>query len=428
MTGIALVLVVMLALIAFRVPVFLAIGLATVAFAAAFWPIMQPMVVAQSVQRGLDNTAFTAIAYFFLAGAIMNAGGMSARLLRLARALVAHIRGGLSHANIAASMVFAGISGSAVADAAAVGSVMIPAMKRDGYSGAYAAAVTGASATIGLMIPPSIPMVVFALFTPADVVDLFVAGVLPGLLMGVVLLVASVVVAYRRGYPAEVWAGWRELGQAFRGSVLALLMPVLVIAALVGGAATVSEIGALAAVYAAFVSLFIYREARLVELWRATVEAAVDAARVLIIISLSGALVWIAARIGVAPALAEALSSLALPPALTLLVIAVGLLALGTVLEPVTILVVVAPILAPAAILAGIDVTQLGIVFVLACAIGLVTPPVGVLLYLTAAQAGAGVATVARESLVFLLALIALLIAVALWPALTLWLPGIVNG
>lgn len=423
MIEMALLFLVMLVLIVLRVPVFLSMALATAVFAITFAPIMQPIIIAQSFMRGLDNSAFTAIAYFFLTGAIMNAGGMSARLLRLARAMIAHVRGGLAHANIASSMVFAGISGSAVADAAAVGSVMIPAMKRDGYGGAYSAAVTATSATIGLIIPPSIPMVVFALFTPAEVSKLFVAGVLPGLLMGGFLIAVSFFIAHRRGYHAHAWQGWPELWQALKHSTLALLMPVLVIGGMVGGVATVSEIGALAAVYAAIVSLLVYRETTLLTLWQAIVNAAIDASRVLIIIAISGAFVWIAARLGVANTLAATISNLSLPAWMVLGAIALGLLVLGTVLEPITILIVIAPIITPAALFAGVDITQLGIVVVLASAIGLVTPPVGVLLFLTAAQANANILEVVRESLPFILALIVLLGLVVIWPDLTLWLP-----
>lgn len=422
MIEVGFMLAVMIALMILRVPVFFAMGLAAVAFAFFWRPIMAPEVLAQSFMRGLDNSAFTAIAYFFCAGAIMNGGGMSARLLELARALVAHIRGGLAHANISASVVFAGVSGSAVADAAAVGSVMIPAMKRDGYSGAYAAAVTASSATIGLLIPPSIPMVIFALFTPADVTKLFLAGVLPGLLMGAFLLVASVIVAFRRGYHAHPWQGWGRVWTALRRSLLALLMPVLVVAGMVSGVATVTEIGALAAVYAALVSFVIYREASIAEMWASVVQAAEDAARILIIVAAAGAFVWIAARTGVANELALAITEYQLEPTMLLAAIAVVLLLLGMVLEPVTLLIVVAPIIAGPAVLAGVDIVQLGVVFVLASAIGLVTPPVGVLLFVTSAQADAPMIAVVRESLIFLAALVALLMAVVFIPQLTLGL------
>ena len=418
----------MLGLLLLRLRVFLAMGLAAAGFAVIHAPILRGDVLVQSVMRGLDNQAFTAIVYFFTAGTIMNAGGMSRRLLELAQALIGHIRGGLAHANIAASMIFAGISGSAVADAAAVGSVMVPAMKEDGYAPGYAAAVTASSATIGLIIPPSIPMVIFALFTPADVTRLFLAGIVPGLLMGVFLIAISVLVAMRRGYPAAPWQGWGRLWRAFRRSLLALLLPVLVIAGMMTGVATVSEIGALAAAYAALVSLVIYRETTLPEFWAALVTSATDAARVLIIIAASGAFVWIAARVGIAAELAAYLSAVEVSPRLLLTLIAAGLLVLGTVLEPVTLLIVIAPIVAPAAMLAGVDITQLGLVFVLASTIGLVTPPVGILLFLTAAQAQVSVLAVIREAAIFLVGLVAVLALIVAVPSISLGLVALWDG
>lgn len=418
---------VMLGLMFLRVPVFLAIGLAAGAFALAYAPILRGDVLAQTFLRGLDNQAFSAIAYFFAAGAIMNAGGMSTRLLELARALIAHVRGGLAHANITASVIFAGISGSAVADAAAVGSVMIPAMEKDGYSPAYAAAVTASSATIGLMIPPSIPMVVFALFTPADVTDLFIAGILPGLLMGLFLLVASILLALRRGYAAHEWQGLGRIWRALRSSFLALMMPLLVIAGMLTGVATVNEIGALAAIYAMLVSMLVYRDVPVAELVQALAVAARDAAKILIIIAASGAFVWISARVGLSLEMAAGITDLALGPTALLALIAVLLLLLGMVLEPVTLLVVIAPVIAPVAILAGVDVVQLGVVFILASAIGLVTPPVGVLLFVTSAQARVPLTLVVRESLVFLAALLLLLAAVVAWPMLTLGLGSLLG-
>ena len=413
--------------LAFGVPVFLAMALAAAAYAVVFAPALPDIVFVQTLMQGLDNTAFTAIPYFFLAGAVMNAGGMSARLLRLARALLARFRGGLAHANIGASVVFAGVSGSAVADAAAVGSVMIPAMRREGYPGAYAAAVTAASATIGLVIPPSIPMVVFGLFTGANIADLFLAGVVPGLLVGLFLLVTSAWLAARRGYARGIWMGWGEVGRAFAGAGLALLMPVLVVVGLVGGFATAAEIGAVAAVYAVLVSALIYREATPRELLAAVVEAAVGAARVLLIISVSGTFVWILASIGVAREAAAAVEALGLHGTALLLLIAVILLLAGTVLEPITLLVVVVPVLLPTVIAGDIDLVQFGVVAVLACAIGLVTPPVGILLYITGAQAEAPALAVIREAAPYLAALVVTLFVLCVVPSLSLALPALLR-
>ncbi len=409
-------------------PVALAMALSIGVFAVAFSPALPSIVLVQTFMQGLDNTAFTAIPYFFLAGAIMNLGGMSARLLRFARACLGHLRGGLSHANIGASVVFAGVSGSAVADAAAVGSIMIPAMRKEGYPGAYAAAVTATSATIGLVIPPSIPMVIFGLFTGADIGALFLAGVLPGLLMGVFLIIASAALSLRRGYPSSPWQGWGEVAAAFGGASLALLMPVLVVVGLVGGFATTAEIGAVAAVYAAAISALIYREAGLAELWRALCEAAADSAKVLIIIAISGGFVWIIASLGVARDLAVLIAGTGLNGVALLGLIALILLLLGTVLEPITLIVVVVPLLVPAAQAGGIDLVHLGLVSILAASIGLVTPPVGILLYITAAQAQSRTMSVIVETLPFLVALFATLVLAVAAPGVVLWLPEWASG
>jgi tripartite ATP-independent transporter DctM subunit len=415
----------MVAFMAVAMPVFLALAFAAVAYAIAFRPAMPAQVVVQTFVQGLDNIAFTAIPYFFAVGTIMNAGGMSQRLLRLARAVVGSVRGGLSHANVAANVVFAGVSGSAVADAAAVGSIMIPAMRRDGYSAAYAAAVTAAAATIGPIIPPSIPMVIFGLFTGASVSKLFIGGIVPGLLMGVFLIATTWLIARRRNYPAGRWQGWRELWRALAESLFALLMPVLVIAGLLSGVATASEIGALACVYATVVTLFVYREIDLAGLWSAIVHAALDAARVLIIVAVSGAFIWIVASIGVGPKLADILKELALGPMAIVALIAAGLVIAGTIVEPIILLVVIVPILVPPAVAAGADLIHLGVVAVLATCIGLVLPPVGILIYMTAAQAEATPSRVTAELVPFIIALCLLLALLVVHPPLVTWLVGL---
>jgi tripartite ATP-independent transporter DctM subunit len=418
---------VMLAGMALGAPIFFAMAAAVAAYAAAFHPKLPVIAIAQTFAQGIDSDNYAAIAFFFLAGEVMNAGGISRRLLRLATALVGHVRGGLSHVNVLAGMVFAGVSGSAVADASAIGAVLVPAMKRAGYGAGYAAAVTAASATIGPVIPPSIPLVVYGLFAGVSIGELFLAGVVPGLLMGLFLLAASGLVSWRRRYPATAWPGRRELGRAALDAALALLMPVIVVVGLAGGVATVTEVGAVAAVYAILVSLVAYRDLTLPELWRACQRAALAAAMVLVIVSVAGAFVWIVANMGAARHLAAAVAGLSTDPTVVLAAIAVLLLLLGTVLEPVTLLIVVVPMLVPTARAVGVDLVQLGIVAVLATLIGLVTPPVGFLIYLTAAQAETPASTVVRELTPFLAALLILLGCLVLFPAWTLWLPRLLG-
>jgi tripartite ATP-independent transporter DctM subunit len=211
----------------------------------AVFPAKLPLaIIGQTFAQGIDSYTFAAIPFFFLAGEVMNTGGISRRLLRLARAALGHVKGGLAHVNIVTNMVFAGVSGSAVADASAVGAVMIPAMKKEGYPAEYAAAVTAAAATIGPVIPPSIPMVIFGLLASTSIGKLFIGGVVPGLLMGVFLLVASWLLARRRNFPAGRWQGFRELLAAALDAALAVLTPFIVIAGLVFGVASCWPISA----------------------------------------------------------------------------------------------------------------------------------------------------------------------------------------
>ncbi|MEQ8500211.1 MAG: TRAP transporter large permease [Sneathiellaceae bacterium] len=419
---------VLIGLLLLGLPIFFAIGVSGAAYAIVYAPKVPLMIVGQRFVNGLDSYDFAAIPFFFLAGEIMNRGGISARLLRFARAAIGHIRGGLSHVNVLASMVFAGVSGSAAADASAIGSVMIPAMKKEGYPAAYAASVTAASATIGPMIPPSIPLVIYALFAKQSVGQMFLAGVLPGLGMGLVLLAASIWISRRRGYPARPWQGWGEFARAGLTSALALTLPVIVVAGLVSGAATTTEIGAIASAYAVLVTMLVYRELSLPALWEAICTAAVDSCRVLIIIAVAGIFSYIIANMGLAWSLAKIATGMSDDPAIVLAVIMLILLLLGTVLEPVTLLVVIVPILVPTAQAVGIDPIQLGTVAVLATLVGLVTPPVGFLIYLTAAQAQVRAGPVIRELSPFVLVLILLLVALVFIPGLSLWLPRLFFG
>ena len=405
-------------------PVFFGMVLSVFVYWALFPGVLPGFVIGQSFVQGIDSYSFAAIPFFFLAGEIMNAGGLSQRLLRLAQALIGHVRGGLSHVNILANMVMAGVSGSAAADASAIGSVLAPAMKREGYGAAYAAAVTASAATIGPMIPPSIPLVIYGLISGASIGKLFLAGVVPGLLMGVFLLIASAIISSRRRYPKSAWGGWARVGKSLLESFAALIMPLLVVWGLVGGIATTTEIGAFAVAYAVAVSMFVYRELTWAALWQVVCKAARDASVVLIIASVAGAFTWIIANLGVGRVLAAAIGGLTTDPRAVLLIICVVLLIAGTVLEPVTTLLVLIPLFLPLCARVGIDLVHFGVVTVLATLIGMCTPPVGFLIYLTAAQAQADIVDVTRELLPFILALVLLLVALALLPGLALWLPA----
>lgn len=417
----------LLALLATGLPVFLCMGGASVVYMLVTGAV-PGTILAQSFVQGMNSYVFVAVPFFFLAGEIISRAGIGDRLFRLAAALVGHRRGGLSHVNVLTNVSFAGVSGSAVADAAAISSIVVPAMRRKGYPPAYAAAITGAGATIGPILPPSIPMLIYALFTGASVVQLFLAGVAPALLMAAALLLTGALVARRRGFPVGGRASWGEVGRAAAAASAGLAMPVIVLAGLRFGLATATEIGALLVVYAAAVGLLVHRSVGPMALGACLVAAARGSAALLVIVASAGAFVWILATAGLGDAVAGFVSGLGLSGTATLLAVVLVALVLGTMIDPVTILVLLGPLLLPTVLAVGVDPVHFGVVLILASTLGLLTPPVGVILYLVAAQARLSPVAVMREMAPMLAALLAVLLAVTLVPALSVgaaaWLGG----
>jgi C4-dicarboxylate transporter DctM subunit len=276
----------MFLLMGMGLPIFLSMGIACLIFVFLFdVPIM---ILAQSYVRGLYSYDFLALPFYFLAGDLMNVGGITANLVRLSEAVIGHIRGGLSHVTIISSMIFAGVSGSAVADASAIGSVLIPTMKKNGYEASYVAALTAAAATIGPIIPPSIPMVVYGLIAQVSIGKLFLAGALPGIMMGAYLLVVSLIISYRRGYPASKRATLRVFFDSFTDAVPALLMPGIILGGIISGIVTPTEAGAVAVAYGMVVGCLVYRKIHVRDLPRLFGQTMVNTATSLIIIATTG--------------------------------------------------------------------------------------------------------------------------------------------
>jgi tripartite ATP-independent transporter DctM subunit len=419
----ALLMAAFLAFALLGVPVFFAMGLAALVFILFTGGAVPLNVLASSMVQGIDSFAFLAIPFFFLAGELMNTGGITLRLLAFARALVGHIRGGLSHVAILASMVFSGVSGSAVADASAIGAATIPAMKEQGYPPAYAAAVVAAASTMGPIIPPSIAFVVYALVTEVSIGRLFLAGAVPGVLMGVYLLATASVVARRRGFPFSERATLRQACVACKNAVPALAMPVIILGGIMSGITTSTEAGIAAVLYAVVVGRFVYRELSWRDTWRIVQEAMVSSGMILLTIAASGIFSWLVANMAIGDSLAATLLATTESRWVMLALINVTLLLWGLALEPAVALVTLVPVLVPIAHAYQIDLVHLGVVVVLNLMIGQLTPPSGVISFLTAQIAGAPLHAVFREALPFTLSLIAVLLLVTYVPLIALALP-----
>ena len=414
----------LLSLMALNIPV--ALCMAGVAVGYLLLTGSAPIeLVAQRMINGADSFVLLAIPFFLLAGSLMNAGGVTRRLMEFARSLVGHIAGGLSHVTVVTNMIMAGMSGSAVADCTGTGSILIPAMIRERYSPAFAAAITATASTIGPIIPPSIPMVIYAAIVNTSVARMFLGGFVPGVLMGLFLIGIGYGISRRRGYPREPRASLRHLLGSAKESILALMMPVIVLGGILGGAFTPTEAAVVAALYAFVLGAFVYGELRLRHLPAVAEEVIVGTAGVMLIVAAATPFGWLLAAERAPQALAAAFSALTQPWQL-LLAINLLLLLLGCFMESLSILIILSPVLAPIIAAAGINETHFGVVLVLNLMIGAVTPPVGVLMYIVCRIAQVSIVDFAREAFLPILALIAVLMLITFYPPLVVWLPNLI--
>ena len=381
--------------------------------------------IVQRMISGADSFVLLAIPFFLLAGSLMNAGGVTQRLMRFARSLVGHIAGGLAHVTVVTNMIMAGMSGSAVADCTGTGMILIPAMIRERYSPAFAAAITAAAATIGPIIPPSIPMVIYAAVVNTSVARMFVGGFIPGVLMGFFLMGIAYVISRRRGYPREARASLRDVLVSTKDSSLALLMPGIILGGILLGIFTPTEAAVVAALYAFFLGAFVYKELRWRDLAKVAEEVVIGTASVLIILAAATPFGWILAAER-APQHLTAAFSVFTEPWQLLLAINIALLFLGCIMEALTILIILSPVLFPIVAAAGINETHFGVVLVLNLMIGAVTPPVGVLMYIVCRIANVSIADFAWEAFWPTVALIAVLMLITFYPPLVTWLPNLI--
>lgn len=406
-------------------PVAFALGAAT--FATVLYMDLPAIIVFQQLSSGMNVFSMLAIPFFIFAGDLMLRGEIADRLVALAAACVGHIRGGLGQVNILAATLFGGVSGSAVADASAVGGVMIPQMKARGYAPDYAVNVTANAALIDLLIPPSHNMILYVIAAGGaiSVADLFTAGIVPGLLLMAALMVAAWLVAIRRGYPAERFPGWGILLRLLVAATPGLLLIVIIFAGVRSGVFTATESACVAVIYALLVTTLVYRSLT----WREFLDAVAGAARttgmVLLIIGTATAFGWLMALLQVPAQTVALMRGITEDPLLTLLLINVILLILGTFMDMAPLIMIGTPIFLPVATSLGMDPVQFGCVLILNLGIGLITPPVGPVLFVACAVGGVTMWQATRTGLPFYLAGLSVLLLVTYVPAVSLWLPAL---
>ena len=376
------------------------------------------------VQRLFDGFLLLAVPLFIVSANIMNAGTISDRLLTFCIALVGRFRGGLGHVNVVASLIFSGMSGSAVADAAGVGKIIIDMMVKSGrYTRGYAAAITAATATIGPIIPPSIPMVLYALVSNASVGSLFLAGIVPGLVMGAVLMGMNSWISHKRGFVQERAVPLREMPMLTARATPVLLMPVILLAGIYSGFATPTEVAAIAALYALLVAAGLYRAIKLKTLYDVFVDSARSAASVGLVIGASMILTYVVIQENIPQSISHLLDGANVSPLVFLIVVNILVLLLGCILDATVIILVIVPLFIPTCHSLGIDLVHFGVLIVVNSMLGLITPPYGILLFVINAVTGIPLKEIIAEVWAFLAILLLALLAMILFPDVVLWLP-----
>jgi tripartite ATP-independent transporter DctM subunit len=406
-------------------PIAFCLGIASVA--TILYMGLPPIVIFQQLNSGMNVFAMMAIPFFIFAGDLMVRGGIAARLIRFAAGIVGHLRGGLGQVNIVASTLFGGISGSAVADASAVGGLMIPQMAARGYDRGYAVNVTVNAAIIALMIPPSHNMILYSIAAGGNVsvADLFTAGIIPGILLAAALMITAYVVAVRRGYPSEPFPGFSKVAYYLVSAFPGILLIAIIFGGVRSGVFTATESSCIAVLYAFLVAMLVYRELD----WHGFVEAVMGAVRttamVLLVIGTAAAFAWLMAFLQVQQLMIGAIGAISDNPIIVLLVINIILLLLGTFMDMAPLVIISTPVLLPVVKAFGVDPVHFGVVMILNAGIGLNTPPVGTVLFVGCAVGGISIREAMKTIWPFFGASVAVLMLVTYIPALSLWLPSL---
>ena len=407
-------------------PLWASMGLAALAF---LWLAGMPVtVLPQKMAGSMNSFPIVAAPLFILMGNILGAAKITDRIVVFASALIGWVRGGYAHASILTSMIFAGMVGSAVADAAGSGAIEIRAMKKAGYKPETAAAITAAAATIGPIIPPSLPMVIYGVMADVSIGKLFMGGVIPGVLMGLSLMVMVGFVARREGMARMPFGGFAAIGKAFVDCFFAVMTPVVILGGMFSGWFTPTEAAAVACLYALFLGFVVYRTLHWKQLGPILVDTAVTTGVVMVLVMSAAALGWCISISRVPQTLTPLILDWIASPLIFLLLVNVMLLVIGCFMEALAAMLILIPILAPAAASYGIDPVQFGVMVVLNLIIGTITPPMGIVLFVVTRIAEIRFEVMARAILPWLIPLLVVLAAITLWPPLTLWIPMAMNG
>lgn len=425
--GLALLLGLFAFCIVIGVPVAFAMGIA--AAAVFFYEGFPLLITFQRITSGITVFSLLAIPFFIFAGELMLHGGIAIRLVRFASALVGHVRGGLASVNIFSSMLFGGISGSAVADISALGSILIPVMKEKGYRGDYAVNVTVTSSIAGVVIPPSHNMIIFTVAAGGgiSISKLFMAGVVPGILMCLCLAVAAYIVALRHNYPAEAFPGWRVVALAAATAIPGLVTAIIIVGGVLSGVFTVTESGAFGAIYALALTVIVYRSLSWEAFKTAVVNSVRTTAMVMILIGCASAFGYLLALYQVPELLSRSLLAISENPIMILLMINLMLLMLGMIMDMAALILICTPIFLPIASAIGMDPVQFGIMLLMNLGLGLCTPPVGACLFVGCAVGKVPIEETLKSIWPFYLAILAALLAVTFIPAISMTLPGLVS-
>lgn len=374
------------ALLFINLPVGFAIGLSSM-IALCVYGDLPLSVIITKMYSGVDSFTLLAIPFFIAAGEIMNESGITDKIVSFSKNLVGHIKGGLAHVSIVSSMFFAGISGSATADAAALGSILIPSMKKSGIDTDFAVAVSASSSAMGPIIPPSILFVIYGSIANVSIAKLFLGGLIPGITIGFALMLITYLYAKKRGYPSEKRSSLKELIKSFLNSLIALMMPIIILGGIFGGIFTATEAGVVAVVYAIVIGVFVYKKIKFEDLGRILVRASITTAIALFVISASSAFAWALAWEGFGEIVLNYLVTLSNNPTIILFLIISFVLVLGLFVEGIPVLIILSPVMLPVINGLGIDPVYFGVLLVMAIVFGSVTPPVGILTYISCAIA-----------------------------------------